>query len=164
MRLTSHPLARLETSIPNTVAIGTSPDTVALVRYAIWKYVGRYAVTEKSPMPMIAERATPAAIVRSAKNRSGTIGSVTRSSMAKKAAKPIAETTKATTAADAAAGSPTHVTASTSATNASVKAIAPPRSKRRRAPGSMCGIANRARPSAARPNGMLIQNTQGQPQ
>ncbi len=53
---------------------------------------------------MIADRATPAAIVRSAKNRSGTIGSDTRSSMAKKAAKPIAETTKATTAADAAAG------------------------------------------------------------
>ena len=62
---------------------------MAVVRYAIWKYVGRYAVTEKSPMPMIADSAMPAAIVRSAKSRRGTIGSGTRSSITKNAAKPM---------------------------------------------------------------------------
>ena len=32
VRLASHPVTRLLTSIPKTVAIGTSPDTVAVVR------------------------------------------------------------------------------------------------------------------------------------
>ena len=39
---------------------------------------------------MIADSATPAAIVRLAKNRSGTMGSATRSSIAKNAAKAMA--------------------------------------------------------------------------
>ena len=121
-------------------------------------------MTEKSPMPMIAERAMPAAIVRSAKRRRGTMGSVTRYSITKNAANPMAAIVKATTAASAAAGSPTQVTASTRATMASVKVIAPARSKRRRMPTSTCGTAKTARPSAASPNGMLIQNTHGQPQ
>ena len=85
--------------------------------------------------------------------------------MAKKAAKPIAETTKATTAADAAAriadpGDGEH--------ECDDRDREGDRAARGRSaawtPGSMCGIANTARPSAARPKGMLIQNTHGQPQ
>ena len=41
VRLASHPVSRLLISMPNTVAMGTSPDTVAVVWYAIWKYVGK---------------------------------------------------------------------------------------------------------------------------
>ena len=44
------------TSIPNTVAIGTSPETVAVVRYAIWMYVGTYETTENRPTPMTVDR------------------------------------------------------------------------------------------------------------
>ena len=36
VRLARDPVTRVLTSIPNTVAMGTSPDTVAVVRYAIW--------------------------------------------------------------------------------------------------------------------------------
>ena len=122
-------------------------------------------MTENSPTPMMADRAMPAAIVRSAKCRSGTMGSDTRSSMAKNAANPIAATTKATTAADAAAGSPIHVTASTRRDEREREGDragdveAPPGAGfdvRHRERGR--GRARRGR------TGMLIQNTHRQPQ
>ena len=114
---------------------------------------------------MIAERATPAAIVRSAKYRRGTIGSATRSSMAKKAAKPSRRDDEGDERRRMRRrGRRSRSPPSTSATNATVKATEPATSKRRLAPGSMCGIANTARANAARPKGMLIQNTQDQPQ
>ena len=63
------------TSIPNTVAIGTRPDTVADVRYAIWMYVGTYETTENSPTPITVDRMIVMSTVRFAKWRSGTRGS-----------------------------------------------------------------------------------------